>query len=104
MTKTADKKNKENNDNNNNKTLASNSTVLRSNKNVNNSIEKKLRINRKNTSNKTKIMNQIFNANNNIKIPISKNRRIELDKKFKFSIDTISRDDITKLKEYSKII
>ena len=104
MTKTADKKNKENNDNNNNKTLASNSTVLRSNKNVNNSIEKKLRINRKNTSNKTKIMNQIFNANNNIKIPISKTRRIELDKKFKFSIDTISRDDINKLKEYSKIL
>ena len=102
ITKTADKKNKENNDNN--KTLASNSTVLRSNKNVNNSIEKKLRINRKNTTNKTKIINQIFNVNNNIKIPISKTRRIELDKKFKFSIDTISRDDITKLKEYSKIL
>ena len=39
-----------------------------------------------------------------MKIPLNKNKRAELDKKFKFSIDTIGNDDINKLKEYSKII
>ena len=94
---------KENIENKEGNTLSSNSTVLRRHKN---SLEKKLIINRKNTSNKNnnKISNEIFNINNNIKIPLNKNRRTELDKKFKFSIDTISSDDINKLKEYSKII
>ena len=91
-------------DNKTSGTLASNSTVLRSHKNINNSLEKRLKINRKNTSNKNVIKIQIFNLNNNTKIPINKNRRLELDKKFKFSIDTISQDDINKLKEYAKII
>ena len=88
-------------------TLASNSTVLRRHKNMNSSLEKRVKINRKNTSNKTnnnKVISQIFNLNNNLRIPINKNKRLELDKKFKFSIDTISRDDIMKLKEFAKII
>ena len=74
---------------------------------MNSSIEKRVKINRKNTSNKTnnnKVISQIFNLNNNLRIPINKNKRLELDKKFKFSIDTISRDDIMKLKEFAKII
>ena len=87
-----------NSDNKTSGALASNSTVLRSNKNMN-----KINNNRKNTGNKNKIMNQIFNMNNN-KISINKARRLEQDKKFKFSIDTISNDDIVKLKEFSKII
>ena len=84
--------------------LSSNSTVLRNNKNINNSLEKRLKINRKNTGNKNKLISPVFNLNNNIKLPMNKKRRLELDKKFKFSIDIITRDDIIKLKEYSKII
>ena len=83
-------------------TLSCNSTVLRRQKNINNSIEKRMKINVKNIANKNN--NKIFNINNNMKIPLSKHRRLELDKKFKFSIDTISNDDINKLKEFSKII
>ena len=90
--------------NNKEGTLASNSTVLRSHKNLNNSTEKKVKINRRYISNKNKTINQIFNLSNNNKIHINKIRRLELDKKFKFSIDTISKDDISKLKEFSKII
>ena len=96
--------NSENKEGKEGKTLGANSTVLRRHKN---SLEKKLKINRKNTSNKNKnnkISNEIFNINNNMKIPLNKNKRAELDKKFKFSIDTIGNDDINKLKEYSKII
>ena len=95
------------NSDNNGGTLASNSTVLRSHKNINNSIKKKLKINRKITLNKNnKITNNIFNLNNNnnIKIHINKSKRLEQDKKFKFSIETITKDDIIKLKEFSKII
>ena len=97
-----DKKENTNSDNKEGNILSSNSTVLRKYKN---SIEKRVKINRKNTSDKNnKISNEIFNLNNNIKIPLNKNKREELDKKFKFSIDTISSSDTNKLKEYSKII
>ena len=95
-----------NSDNKTSGVLTSNSTVLRNNKNIsniNNSLEKKVIINRKNTGNKKRIINQIFNLNNN-KLSINKTKRLELDKKFKFSIDTISKDDIIKLKEFAKII
>jgi hypothetical protein len=84
--------------------LSSNSTVLRSNKKGNNSIEKKPKIQRRNTLNKkSKFSNAVF-ISSNIKLPQNKSKRCELDKKFKFTIDTMTKDDINKLKETSKLI
>ena len=84
--------------------LSSNSTVLRSNKKSNNSMERKPKMQRRNTLTKNnKFKNNIF-ISNNIKLPQNKAKRIELDKKFKFTIDTMTKDDINKLKETSKMI
>ncbi len=89
---------------NNKGPLSSNSTVLRSNKKSNSSIEKKQKIQRRNTLTKnSKFKNNVFNSNN-IKLPQNKSKRLELDKKFKFSIDTMIKDDINKLKETAKIV
>ena len=84
--------------------LSSNSTVLRSNKKANNSMEKKQKIQRRNTLTKnTKFTGNVFSSNN-IKLPQSKAKRLELDKKFKFTIDTMTKDDINKIKELAKIL
>ena len=89
---------------NNKGPLSSNSTVLRSNKKSNNSIEKKPKIQRRNTLTKnSKFKSNVFSSNN-IKLPQNKSKRLELDKKFKFTIDTMTKDDINKIKEISKII
>ena len=89
---------------NNKGPLSSNSTVLRSNKKSNNSIEKKPKIQRRNTLTKnSKFKSNVFSSNN-IKLPQNKSKRLELDKKFKFTIDTMTKDDINKLKEISKIV
>ena len=92
-------------ENENNKgPLSSNSTVLRSNKKPNNSIEKKQKIQRRNTLTKnSKFKSSVF-CSNNIKLPQNKAKRVELDKKFKFTIDTMTKDDINKLKELSKLV
>ena len=92
-------------DNTNNKgNLSSNSTVLRSNKKANNSIEKKPKMQRRNTLTKNSKFKSIVFSSNNIKLPQNKIKRIELDKKFKFTIDTMTKDDINKLKELSKLL
>ena len=92
----------EGNENTNKGPLSSNSTVLRSNKKANNSVEKKPKIQRRNTLTKnTKLNNSIFTSN---KLPQNKNKRLELDKKFKFTIDTMTKDDINKLKELAKLL
>ena len=89
---------------NNKGPLSSNSTVLRSNKKGNNSMEKKQKIQRRNTLTKnTKFTGNVFSSNN-IKLPQSKLKRLELDKKFKFTIDTMTKDDINKIKELAKIL
>ena len=89
---------------NNKGPLSSNSTVLRSNKKGNNSIEKKQKIQRRNTLTKnSKFTSNVFSSNN-IKLPQNKSKRYELDKKFKFTIDTMTKDDINKLKEISKLV
>ena len=89
---------------NNKGPLSSNSTVLRSNKKQNSSMEKKQKIQRRNTLTKnSKFKSSVF-ISNNIKLPLNKAKRLELDKKFKFTIDTMTKDDINKLKEYAKMI
>lgn len=51
----------------------------------------------------TKFTGNVFSSNN-IKLPQSKLKRLELDKKFKFTIDTMTKDDINKIKELAKIL
>ena len=83
--------------------LASNSTVLRSStKKITGSQEKTQRMNRRNTSMKNQFNDNIFMIN--AKLPVNKSKRLELDKKFKFTIDNMTKDDINKLKDYSKIL
>ena len=43
-------------------------------------------------------------SSNNIKLHQSKSKRLELDKKFKFTIDTMTKNDINKIKELAKIL
>ena len=87
---------------NNKGPLSSNSTVLRSNKKQN-SIEKKQKIQRRNTLTKNNFKSSVFSSHN-IKLPQNKSKRVELDKKYKFTIDTMTKDDINKLKEIAKLI
>ena len=75
--------------------LETNSTVLKNNIKISNSRDKK-KITKFNYSNQI----QVFI--NNIKVTPNKNKRLEQDRKYKFSLETVSRDYSQKLKEQVK--
>ena len=78
--------------NTNENKLETNSTVLKNTMKISNSRDKK-KITKFNYTNQS----QIFI--NNIKVTPNKNKRLEQDKKYKFSLETVSRDYSQKLKE-----
>jgi len=59
--------------------LSSNSTVLRSNKKANNSIEKKPKMQRRNTLTKNSKFKSTVFSSSNIKMPKNKSKRLELE-------------------------
>ena len=81
----------------NNNQLTSNSTVLRNKKNM--SVEKKRIVNNNKKNNILGKPSIIFNTV--IHVNPNKQKRYELDKKYKFNLETISKDDIKNIRDIS---
>ena len=84
----------------NSMTIKKNTKMVNSNSNL--SVSPRITMNNKKSKEQNNILSFIFV--NNISIKLDKDKRLELDKKYKFNLDNVNEDYATKLKSELKLL